>query len=153
MSPTSSLPAAVTHLRGGELSTLQTLCRTSTGMRSACQLVRLNRDQGHHRRLTRVAFFKSLLTYLLNTLTATSCPRYSHFHTSPNPPPHNAFPVGISGNLIRSGSGSRMWPAHVLYNDFRHFFRFSDARLRLSNAYQGGQWRRQAAVPPIMEEW
>ena len=83
------------------------------------------------------------MAYVLNALTATCCPRYSRFHTSPNPPRYSATPVGLSDNSIRSNLGSRKWPAHALYNDFTHFFRISGARLRFSETYQGSEGQRQ----------
>ena len=86
--------------------------------------------------LTRAIFRKSLSVYVLSTLTATSCPSYSHFHTSPNPPRYNARPVGPLDNSSCSDLGSKVWPAHVLYKDLRHFLRIPGARLGLSNTYQ-----------------
>jgi hypothetical protein len=35
-------------------------------------------------------------------------------------------------------------PAHVLYSDFRHFFRISDARSRISNAYQDAEGKAKS---------
>ena len=49
--------------------------------------------EGGNQQLTPIVFCKSLFEYVLMTLTATSRPRYSPFHTSANPPLHNATPV------------------------------------------------------------
>lgn len=96
---------------------------------------RVNGRTKGHRSLTRVVFFKSLSAYILTTLTATSCPRYSRFHTSPNPPLYNATPSGLSSKCICNDLGSRPWPVHALYSDFRHLFRTRDARSGLSDAF------------------
>ena len=40
-----------------------------------------------------------------------------------------------------------MWPAHVLYNDLRHFFRTCDARSRISDAYQDVEGRAKSIDP------
>ena len=42
-----------------------------------------------------------------------------------------------------------MWLAHVLYNDFRHFFRMCGARLRFASAYQNGESQSRCQQPAL----
>ena len=94
-------------------------------------------------------FRKLPLVDSFNTFTATSCPIYSCFHTSPKPPRYNGTPIMLLGNSTRSDLGSRMWPAHVLYNDFRHFFRMSGARLRSSKACKDSEGQTAMPISPF----
>ena len=86
--------------------------------------------------LTRMSFCKSLSSYTLNTLTATVCPWYSRFHTSPYPPRRSGAPVRLSPSSMRNELGSSSRLAHVLYNRLRHPLRICVSKLRFFNAYQ-----------------
>ena len=96
--------------------------------------------------LTRMIFCKSLFSYIFNTFTATVCPWYSHFHTSPNAPWHCATPVRLSPNSIRNELGSSSRLAHVLYNSFRQPARTFGSKS--SNAYRNaeGQSRHLSGI-------
>ena len=50
-------------------------------------------EMEHNQQLTPIIFCKSLFEYVLMTLTATSRPQCTPFHTSANPPLYNAAPV------------------------------------------------------------
>ena len=78
-------------------------------------------ERGHE--LTPITLCKSLSEYILMTLTATSRPQWSAFHTSAKPPLNNVLPVRSKAIGIFKDVGRSAWRPHVLYNDLRQFFR------------------------------
>jgi hypothetical protein len=92
-------------------------------------------NRKRHWQPTRVVFCKSLAANVLNTLTATACPRYSRFHTSPNPPPYIRTPGESSHNSILSDVVTRVWRAHIVRNNLMDLRRMRGTSSRLSNAW------------------